>query len=77
MFLLRTNCSQEVIGTIFSITQREVSRYCEQARSALMSQFVPCYLGPNQIKGEAWLDHNTTYLKEFFFEREKNGFNKY
>ena len=65
--------SQQLIATVFSITQRQVSRYCEQVRSDLKQFFVPSFLGANQMTREKWLEHNTVLVKELFFSNELQG----
>ncbi|CAF1146120.1 unnamed protein product, partial [Brachionus calyciflorus] len=44
----------------------EVSRYCEQVRSSLSSNFVPEFLGTELMNRQEWLQQNTPLAKEIF-----------
>jgi len=73
LFWLRTNNTQEIIGSLFSIEHQEVSRYCEQVRDGLLRTFVPNNLGINpSMTRNDWLEHNTELAKELVFTNSSN-----
>ncbi|CAF1125504.1 unnamed protein product, partial [Brachionus calyciflorus] len=67
LFWLKTGMSQNAIKAHFRLNDRiEVSRYCEQVRSSLSSNFVPEFLGTEVMNRQEWLQQNTPLAKEFF-----------
>ncbi len=67
LFWLRTGLSQELIATHFdSISQLDVSRYCDQVRDALTKDFVVKNIGANIKTRTEWLKHNCYVAKELF-----------
>ena len=67
LFWLKTGLSQEMIATHFdTITQIDVSRFCQQSRDALTRDFVVKYIGSNIKTREECLKHNSYIAKELF-----------
>ncbi|CAF0947489.1 unnamed protein product [Brachionus calyciflorus] len=61
LFWLKTGMSQNAIKAHFRPYDRiEVSRYCEQVRSSLSSNFVPEFLGTEVMNRQEWLQQNTS-----------------
>ena len=54
------------------MSQRDISRYCDQARQALLKDFVPAYFGAGQMSREQWLGHNSKLAEELFCSEENN-----
>ncbi len=73
LFWLRTNSSQQIIASLFSIDQQDVSRLCSQVRNCLTKDFVPLYMGANQMTRERWLDHNSVLVKSLLFSDINSG----
>ena len=67
LFWLKTGMSQNAIKAHFRLNDRiEVSRYCEQVRSSLSSNFVPEFLGTEVMNRQEWLQQNTPLAKELY-----------
>lgn len=67
LFWLKTGLPYRCISTLFSFNNfQAVGEYCGQTRKSLMSDFVPQNLGPNHIKRDEWLKHNTKITTELF-----------
>jgi hypothetical protein len=62
--------NQKTISIFFNIinpnTQKEISRFCSQARDAIFKDFVPKWLGPNHLNRKEWLSHNSDLIKKLF-----------
>jgi hypothetical protein len=66
LYWLKTGLNQQNIASIFSLTQQDVSRYCDQVRKDLVADFVSQHLGPKRLNRQEWLEHNTPIVKELF-----------
>jgi len=64
---LRTGLSNAILSTLFGIQKRRVGRAITTARIALMSSFVPQYLGIDHVSPESIIkDHTTSMAKTLF-----------
>ena len=65
---MKRNVDQTFLATIFGISQRDVSRYCQQIRESLMNNFVKNNLGASSLNRDDFLNNNTDIVKRLFFD---------
>lgn len=68
LFWIKTGLDQDTIGIHFEISQQQVSRYCEQARAALLKDFVQKNLGVYHLSRNEWIRHNSVIASKLFIQ---------
>jgi len=64
---LKSGLDYRTIASILSLDHfQTVGHYCQQARNALLRDFVPKNLGASHLQREDWLTHNTDIVNELF-----------
>jgi hypothetical protein len=67
LFCLKTGLDYRTISTIFSIEHfQNVGKYCDSARKALITDFLPQNLGVNHLSRDQWVNQNTIMSKQLF-----------
>lgn len=70
---LRTGLSLSVISTLFGIRKNSCSKAIHAARTALMTSFVPKYLGLSHIDRDQIIrDHTSTFAKVLFADSKSD-----
>jgi len=64
---LRTGLSLSVLSTLFALQKKRVSRAIAAARTALLSMFVPNFLGTNHISREDFITKHTRTMAKTLF----------
>jgi len=64
---LRTGLSLSVLSTLFALEKRRVGRAIAAARTALLSMFVPNFLGTNHISREDFITKHTRTMAKTLF----------